>query len=230
MQKINIWDNWARHMSVIFRDENPLIDGFVYLYAGWEEELSEDLTLKIYVQHGGTPEEGNYQIHNDYLINSLFFAAIKEKAGVKIFGLDDEAITLDVLELSEMETEIAQLGTIFALKTKQTGLEEFGQEFKNQTVYYSTLVGENSEGKKKFFACSAEGGRFLYYPVFLKEEHLKEFCEKNGRASYPGLYESLQNFLKLLDGNEKLQELGVAIEPFYGCSVSIPPLFRIEDP
>ncbi len=227
-QSLDIWNQWGRKMSLVIKAGNPIIDNTIYVYTHGENGLINEALFKVYDNHGGPPEKGNYILQNDSLINMLYFAAIRAKVGIKVFGLNDKDIEVSADELKGMETVIDQLDTIFAYKTNRIGLEEFARAFKNQTLYYSTLVGDTDNGRQAFFACSTEGDKNRYYPVFLTEGHLGEFFTKYHRSAHMILQDNLEHFLSVLDSNNMVEQLGVVIEPLYDCNVSIPPLFRIK--
>jgi hypothetical protein len=248
IEKLDIWSQWHLPMSLIIKDGNPIIEGFVHIYkydgedtaggcgcghehhdCGYEGHEHHDCGCHDHDHHEcGCDHDDGYIVQNDALVNMLYFAAFRAESGVRIFGLGDGDIELSADELAGMRTAVDQLGSIFGYKTGQISLEQFAQEFKDQTVYYSTLAGETADGKPAFFACSSDGEDAVqYYPVFLTEAHLREFMISCHRPAYVIMQNSLSGLLSMLDANEYTKALGAVIEPIYSCSVSFPPGLRV---
>ncbi len=227
-EKLDVWNQWYLPMSVVIGDKNPVIGNYLYVYAQGDDGLTEESAAKIRQNHGGSPEEGNYTLDEDLLFNILFFAISQDGVGVKVFGLGQEDFEIGAEALQSMETTIEQVGMILALKTEQVDLEAFARLFKDETVYYSTPLGDTAEGDTKLYICTSAEDQKGYYPVFLTKEHLQEFFKLHQREAYMILEDNLQHFLEMLDSSEKLQELGVVIEPQLACFVELPSLFRIK--
>jgi len=249
MQKTDIWKEWLQPMALVVKDGSPVIGGFIHVYAqeddaahsacgcGHHHDAHNDCSCHDHGADGcggshshrhGAEGGGDYAVQKDALVNMLYYAVFRGKAGVKAFGLEGGDIELSADELAEMAPAIDQLSTVFGYKTGQIGLDEFAREFKDQTVYYSTLVGETGDGRPGFFACTSGEDAVQYYPVFLTEAHLREFMDSHRRPAYTILQNSLARFLSLLDANEYTKMLGAVIEPMYSFSVSFPPCFRVE--
>jgi len=56
-----------------------------------------------------------------------------------------------------MSNAIIQLSAIFAYKSEIISLEQFAQEMKTQTIYFSTPFGDDDQGNQKIFLCSSPG-------------------------------------------------------------------------
>jgi len=121
-----------------------------------------------------------------------------------------------------------QLSAIYAYKSKIISLEQFAQDMKTQTVYFSTPLGDDDQGNRKLFLCSQQGSKTSFFPVFLKEDNMRAFYNQQKRSAYMILSDNLQHFLLSLDANKMLQELGVVIEPLNACNTAIPPLLQIK--
>lgn len=237
VHKLDIWNNWHLEMSLIIKNGNPVADGFISVYANGDTDCGcgghdyggHDCGCYDHGHDGHDCDCGCHghgaAVQNDVLINMLYFAVFRARCGVRISGLG-EGFEVSADDLKSLENAIGQLSNIFGYKTGQISLEQFALEIKQQTVYYSTLAGENDNGEPVFFACASGKDDTGYYPVFLTEAHLREFFELYHRAGYVILQNTFGNFLSMLDSNEQLKELGAVIEPLYDCNVSIPPGIR----
>ncbi len=266
IQKLDIWNNWHRGMSVAFKDGDPVADGYITLRAdeqagcgcgghdcggdcgcgghdseecggcGHDHGHGGDCGCggHDHGRHGcgcdegheddGEQEEGVTVLH-DALINMLYFAAFRAHCGVRVSGLGaDFEISAD--GLATLSPEIDLLSHVFGYKTGQISLEQFAREISNQTVYYSTLAGEDDDGEPAFFACTSGDG-VDFYPVFLTESHLKEFFEAYNRSEYVIMQNSFAEFLSVLDSNEQLKKLGAVVEPMLSCAIGFPPGLRV---
>ncbi|NMC55905.1 MAG: hypothetical protein GYA50_01610 [Eubacteriaceae bacterium] len=226
IKKLDIWNQWHKIMSLVIKEGNPIIDNYIYLYEHGDDGLPAEMIMKIYDNHGGSMEEGKYKLQNDCLINMLYFAAVRNNAGIKVFAVGNE-FEVTAEELQSMKANIDQLDTIAGYKTENFTLEQFAKDFKDHTIYHSTLVGDKKNGDSAFFALT-DNNKVVYYPVFLTLEHVKEFFEQQDRGGYMIIQNNLKDFLSMLDSNEHLNKLGVVIEPLYNFAVGIPPKFRIK--
>ncbi len=227
IRQLDIWNQWHRDMALVIKGGNPIIDGGIYVYTNEHAGHAHACGCEDHEHCGCGHAHDGYGIQNDAFINMLYFAAVRAKAGVRVFGLGDEDFAVSFDELKTIGTPIDQLSTLFGYKTGQISLEQFAQEFKDQTVYYSTLAGEDDRGETKMFACASGDDAAPFYPVFLTGEHLREFFEQYQRTGYVILENTLGQFLSLLDSNDQLKAFGAVIEPLYSCNVAFPPGFRV---
>ncbi len=248
VQRLDIWNNWHRDMSLALGDGNPVVDGYISITAAPQESCGcgghdhGDGCGCGGHDHGdgcggcgghdhdhgdscgcGDDEDGS--VLRDALINMLYFAAFRASCGVHVSGLGDD-FSLNAQELSTISSEIDFLSFVFGYKTGQLGAEQFAKEISGQTVYYSTLAGENDAGEPSLFACTS-GGDTDFYPVFLTEAHLRDFFEACRRPAYAVMQGSFAEFLAMLGSDETLQKLGTVIEPFQSCAVGLPPGTRV---
>ena len=231
LKKLDIWINWNRKISLVQKDKTPAINDFLYAYAHGDDGLTGKMTSKIRDNHDGydcLSENDRYGIHNDYLINILYLAAVENKYGIKIFGLTNDDLDISAEDLQGIKASIKQLKTIFEYKTGNIDLEQLANELKDHSVYFSTLAGNNKKGNEVIYALTTENEKILHYPVFLTQDHLTEFFTRWHREGYVILSDSFQNFLSVLDTNQHIKKLGVVIEPYNSCDVMIPPLLRIK--
>ena len=291
IQKLDIWNNWHRGMSVAFKDGDPVTDGYITLRAdeqagcgcgghdcggdcgcGGHDHDSDDCGgcgshdhshggdcgcgghegdecgcgghdsdecggcgcgghehghrgCGCGEGHGDGEQEEGVTVLHDALINMLYFAAFRAHCGVRVSGLgEDFEISAD--GLATLSAEIDLLSHVFGFKTGQISLEQFAREISGQTVYYSTLAGEDDDGDSVFFACTSGDG-VDFYPVFLTEAHLREFFKAYNRSEYLIMQNSFAEFLSVLDSSEQLKELGAVVEPMLSCAVGFPPGLRV---
>jgi hypothetical protein len=251
-QQLDLWNAWHRPMSLILQNGRPVTDGFIHICPQEPQPVADgqdhthgcgcghdhdhdcdcgghdhDCDCGCVDDHNNSSLPDGCAIQTDVLVNMLYFAIFRAHCGVRLYGAEGDILEISADELKTLSAAVDQLSTVFGLKTGQLSLEQFAQEFANQTVYYSTLVGETDDGQPAFFACALGDDGIRYYPVFLTEEHLRAFMDAHHRSAYVILQNSLPHFLSLLDANENLKELGAVIEPLYSCSVGFPPGFRV---
>ncbi len=224
---IDIWDLWHREAALIYNDGQPVWDNAASVFILPTSDLSDEAVIEAIKGCLGR-DIGAVSIQRDYFINMLYYATARAKVGMKILGLEHEAVFISFDRLKELILAINQLSAILAFKTKAISIERFAQEMKGQTVYYSTPLGDDDQGKPKLFLYSSQDSETAFFPVFLTEDHMRAFFEQERRAGYMILTDTLQHFLSTLDANEKLRELGVVIEPLNSCYVAIPPLLRVN--
>jgi hypothetical protein len=223
----DIWTLWNRTAALVLKDGQPIWDNRAIVYIMPGAEISDgELIDTIQCELGRYSEE--YSFKRDCFINILYFAVTRAQVCIEILGLSQGHIVVSFDELKELTKAIDQLSAIYAYKSKIISLEQFAQEMKTQTVYFSTPLGDDEQGNRKLFLCSSQGSKTSFFPVFLTEEHMRTFFSQQKRSGYMILSDTLQHFLSTLDANKMLQELGVVIEPLNACNAAIPPLLRIK--
>lgn len=148
--KLDICDCWLNMGVVLVKDKSPIVGNEVYAYLYDKDTLSDEMQQKIQQKHG-LPDKGNYGLHEDCLINMLYFAAIKAKVGIRIFGLGQDDVAVSYEELHKYEAQIDQLESIFGYITKQSTLEELARDLNNRKLFYSTPFGRTPKGKRNSF-------------------------------------------------------------------------------
>jgi hypothetical protein len=224
---IDIWNLWHREAALIYKDGQPVWENAASVFILPNSELSDEAVIEA-IKGSLGKNMGAVSIQRVYFINMLYYAAARAQVGMKILGLEHEAVFISFDKLEELIPAINQLSAILAYKTKAILIERFAREMKDETVYYSTPLGDDDQGKPKLFLCSSQDSETVFFPVFLTEDHMRAFFEQEHRAGYMILKDTLQHFLSTLDANEKLRELGVVIEPLNSCYVAIPPLLRVD--
>lgn len=227
MDNFDIWTLWNRTAALVLKAGQPTWDDRAMVYVMPSAEMSnEELMEAIQCELGKYSEE--YSSQRDCFINILYFAAMRAQVSIEILGLSQGNIVVCFEELTAMSNAINQLSAIFAYKSKIISLEQFAQEMKTQTVYFSTPFGDDDQGNQKIFLCSSPGSKTAFFPVFLTEDHMRSFFNQKSRSGYMILSDTLQHFLSSLDANKMLRELAVVIEPLNTCNAAIPPRFRIN--
>jgi hypothetical protein len=174
---IDIWDLWHREAALIFKDGQPVWDDAASVYILPNSDLSDEAVIEAIKGCLGE-ETGTVSKQRDYFINMLYYAAVRAKTGMRILGLKHEAVAVSLDEIKEMTSAINQLSAILAYKTKAFSIEQFAREMKAETVYYSTPLGDDDQGKPKLFLCSSQDSEIAFFPVFLTEDHMRAFFQQ----------------------------------------------------
>lgn len=214
-------------MSLVIHSGSPVTDGCIHIFPQKPEAAACGHGPGCGHHHHEAMPEG-CAVQTDALVNMLYFAVFRQRCGVRLYDSDGGILEFNAEELKPLSGAIDQLSTIFGLKTGQLSLVQFAHEFRDQTVYYSTLVGDGPGGEPAFYACTQGDDGIEYYPVFLTEANLRTFMDQHNRPAYTVMCNTLSRFLSLLDANSYLKELGVVIEPLMSCSVGFPPGLRVE--
>lgn len=106
----------------------------------------------------------------------------------------------------------------------QMDVQSFLDAVREQTLYYSTPLGNDAEGKPHLYILSSANAETGYYPAFLPRSGACSFSTTlEGRASSSSREICTASSL---DSSPVLQALGAIIEPNCPDETVIPPGFR----
>ena len=108
----------------------------------------------------------------------------------------------------------------------QMDVQSFLDAVREQTLYYSTPVGNDAEGKPQLYVLSSADAATGYYPAFLTKERCAQFFNALGRDGFIIIQGDMHGLLSSLDSSPVLQALGAIIEPNGPDETVIPPGFR----
>lgn len=224
----DIWALWNHKSAVIIKNKQPLWENTVHAYL-ISDQKNFALSPEVCARRLFKEKKAAFTFQQDILLNILYFAAARNQAAIKIYNTANQLLfSMPYAELHQLFPIINPLASIIAYRAKVLTLEQFGEEMKFQTVYYSPPLGDDETGKPKLFLCSAPTGNTQYFPIFLTEDHLHTFYKKYKRSNYMILTGTFEQVLSTLDANDMLRSLGVALEPIESCYAEIPPGFRVS--
>jgi hypothetical protein len=228
-EQLDIW-NRAMYSTISFIDlteEEPktVFNGYVYVGGVEDPEGKQGIGYVMMKLYSRLPlQEGGFEIHKDFLINMLYFAAFRANAGVKAF-FKGKNVTVGYDELRENSDTINQLSAMTAYRFGGLKYEEFFEDFKDQKVYSSTPFGEDADGNPQAYLLGSGEDDGSYYPAFLSLGHIQEFFEDAGREDYIVWESTFGEFTETVRNTFKgLPQPDLVIEPMYPMIATKVPL------
>lgn len=128
--------------------------------------------------------------------------------------------------MSQNENILTWEQSIEALNNEKITLQDFINMNASHTLYYSTPVGENAEGKTVMWIINNSRLNMSFYPTFMSRELCQETLSSAGRRNFIIIEGTLESALNSLDTNPILQNAGLLIQDANG-RLAIPHKMRV---
>jgi len=128
--------------------------------------------------------------------------------------------------MSQNENILTWEQSIDALNNERITLQDFINMNASHTLYYSTPVGENKDGKTIMWLINNSRLNMSFYPTFMTRELCQETLSAAGRINFIIIEGTLESALSSLDTNPILQNAGLLIQDTNG-RLAIPPKMRV---
>jgi hypothetical protein len=227
-EQLDIW-NRALDRALMYVDtsgETPkaVFDGYIHVACcePGTDEISDSVSERLAKMHFPI-KLGGVDFQEESLFNLLYGAAFQFKCGVKVLCANED-VTVEYEELMENGEAIDQIATMAPYSFGRIAYKKFFKVFKKQKLFFSTPLGDDTDGNPQFYLLSTEGDENSYYPAFLSMEHLAEYFDSIKRDGYMVFDGTLKELIKMNRNAFKGMPIpGIGIEPMYPVAAKIPP-------